>query len=116
MAVKKTGIFATAKTFETDRQTYKFLANYIHAKNTLKTVLGRLEAEINGFFCFDKIIWNYIPYMDVAYTMDVAYILLSKLSKKSKNFRKGSPVDKEGQYENVPECTGFPGTFSQKCT
>ena len=30
---------------------WQFLAKYMHAKNTLKTVLGRLKAEINCFLC-----------------------------------------------------------------
>ena len=30
------------------------LAKYIDSKNTLKTVLARSGAKINGFLCFDK--------------------------------------------------------------
>ena len=32
---------------------------------------------------------------------------LSKYSKKSENFRKGTPVDKERRYENVPNYSVF---------
>ena len=35
------------------------LAKYIDSKNTVKTVLARSEAEINGFLCFDKMMVIY---------------------------------------------------------
>ena len=31
-------------------------------------------------------------------------------------FRKGTPVGTDTETENVPECTGFPGTFSRNYT
>ena len=39
-------------------------AIYIQSKNAFKTILGRSEAEINGFLCFDHFL------TDVAYMTD----------------------------------------------
>ena len=69
---------------------------------------------------FDKMCKTDITYMDgrrlygrIAY-MDAlnSGSGLSKYSKKSKNFWKGTPVDKDGRYENYTEIFGF--LFSRK--
>ena len=48
-------------------------------------------------------LWTDVAYMDALNCGSG----LSKYSKKSENFRKGTPVDKERQYENVPNYSVF---------
>ena len=50
---------------------YVYLAKYIHSKNAFKTVLGRLEAEINSFLCFDWSLCVLAMFWSVIYATSV---------------------------------------------
>ena len=88
------------------------LSNYTHSKNAFKTVLARSGAEKNSFFCF----W---PFLSDLWTIFDGRTLwfsgsgLSKYSKKSENFRKGTPVNKGRWYKNVPKYSCFGYWFSR---
>ena len=51
-------------------------------------------------------LWTDVAYMD-ALNSGSGLSKLSKYSKKSKNFRKGTPVDKVGRYENCTKIFVF---------
>ena len=53
-----------------------FDSKYLHTKNTFKTILGRSEAEINHFLCFDHFL-SFWPYDNQFSVVSVVYLSLS---------------------------------------